>query len=119
MLLLVYGFSSSGMTMNLHYCCGKLKSISWSSVPGKGCGKDHKMGSKPCCETKQIGSKEKGDQENPQFISKKVILFTEAIRPPGEVSIIRHLPLQSGFVPLAPPAISSPPLFILHCIYRI
>lgn len=120
LLLLVYGFSSSGMTVNLHYCCGKLKSISWSSAPEKGCGSDHKMGSKPCCETKQISGKEHGDQEVQPFVSKKLVHFTEVLFPPAEASVVKHQPMKSGFATLAPPPnLSSPPLFILHCVYRI
>lgn len=51
----MYGVSSSGATLYFHYCCGKLKNIELSSVNSH-CGKDHKMGSKACCETKLIST---------------------------------------------------------------
>ena len=52
--MFVYGFSASGMTVQFHYCCGKLKNVDWVPIKRSGCGNGHKMGSKPCCETKQL-----------------------------------------------------------------
>src|SRR6478735_1982944 len=70
MLMLVYGFSSTGMTLRLHYCCGKLKSVELAPVKDPGCGNKHKMGSRPCCETKNINLKGKADQDSYQLVYK-------------------------------------------------
>lgn len=51
----MYGVSSSGATLYFHYCCGKLVNIELSSVNAH-CGKDHKMGTKACCETKFLST---------------------------------------------------------------
>ena len=53
-LLLVYGAASSGMTLHLHYCCGKLDKIDLAPVKHKGCGSEHKLGKKSCCDNKEL-----------------------------------------------------------------
>src|SRR5215203_2865530 len=67
-LLLTYSFSSMGIGVSLHYCCGKLKSIDWTLPKAQHCDHQQKMGSKPCCETKLVGNKEKTDQDATRFV---------------------------------------------------
>jgi len=119
LLLLAYGFSSTGMTVSLHYCCGKLKGVDWAPVKEKDCGRQHKMGSKPCCETKQISSKQKGEQEQAQFFFKQVKTFTEFVRPSSELTVEKPIRQRLSPVAFAPPPLALPPLFVLHCVYRI
>lgn len=118
-LLMAYGFSSTGMTVNLHYCCGKLKSIDWSPAKEKDCGSGHKMGTKPCCETKTVGGKEKSDQEQVLFVPKQVKAVSEALPPLPLLAIERGIQQPLSPVAFAPPPLYLPPLFILHCVYRI
>jgi len=57
-----YFLSSVGVAFNLHYCGGKLKSISFSHSDEKNCcGK--KMKSKNCCKEKSVVYKVKGNQD--------------------------------------------------------
>ena len=57
-----YFLSSVGVALNLHYCGGKLKSISFFHQNEKNCcGK--KMKSKNCCKEKLIVYKVKGNQD--------------------------------------------------------
>lgn len=119
MLLLVYGFSVTGMTISFHYCCGKLKSVDWVPAAEKACGTKHKMGSKPCCETKQINNKQKSEQEQVLLFAKQVKLISEALRPVAALVVENRISRQLSPVAFAPPPLSSPPLFILHCVYRI
>ena len=70
LIMLMYGFSSTGMTISLHYCCGKLKSIDWTVPKHKSCDHQQKMAGKPCCETKLISYKDKSDQDASGFILK-------------------------------------------------
>lgn len=118
LLLLVYGFSVSGMAINLHYCCGKLKSVDLSAT-AKNCGGDHKMGSKRCCENKQISNKEKSDQEHLLLLAKQIKLVPDAVQPFSVVTIGRSIQPQLSPVAFAPPPLSPTPLFVLHCVYRI
>jgi hypothetical protein len=119
MLMLMYGFSTTGMTLQLHYCCGKLKSIKWSPAQETGCGSKHKMGSKPCCETKQISNKVKTDHDSYQPVIKGFNALPEALKTVVDFS---SLPPKGGT--LSPVAFAPPPsptqlLFILNCVFRI
>ena len=121
LIMLVYGLSSSGMVISLHYCCGKLDDVSFS---GKNHRSDCPMGSKikksSCCNDKQISTKLNADQqaaikwiqlnkqtlsapENPAF----PVLFTGFIIAVDRLA--RGTPATSSVVPL----------FIKNCVFRI
>src|SRR5215471_560007 len=115
MLILMYGFSTMGMTINLHYCCGKLESIDLTSSSANN--GSHKMGLKACCETKQISNKEKADQENYLSTIKILRPFSETILPSAEVYTFKGITgnIVSATYSSLP---SSPPVFILNCDLR-
>ena len=118
MLMMVYGFSSTGMTVSFQYCCGKLKNVEWSAVNETLCGSEHKMGSKPCCETKQISNKQQVDQDNYQLQVKNFNTFSEIAKPfPAtcKVTLISTHPSPVAFT--SPPLLSH--LFLLNCVFRI
>ena len=117
-LLLVYGLSSSGMTISFHYCCGKLKDIKLSPVTEKPCGMKHGFSKKPCCDDKQIELKLKADQKTEQ--AAKFIFPAPALTKQEADIFIFHPFVYSTRVPeiFAPPPLQNP-LYILHCIYRI
>ena len=52
----MYGASSLGMSVQFHYCCGKLKDINITNE-ASGCGMDHSLGSLPCCDDKEVSLK--------------------------------------------------------------
>jgi hypothetical protein len=119
LLMLAYGYSATGMTLHLHYCCGKLKSIEWAPVAVNECGEKHNMGSKPCCETKQISSKS-GDQEFSKSVTDFVNfykVFLQVYADPLPVSIRSVKQVPSGLTH-SPPQ-SAQPLFIQYCVFRI
>ena len=119
-LLLVYGLSSTGMTLQLHYCCGKLKSVALAPVKDPGCGNKHKMGSKPCCETKNINSKSKADQDNYRLVYKIANPSTSVLWHGIEPGISLNAPaLQVTPHVYASPPISSRSLFLLNRVFRI
>jgi hypothetical protein len=120
MLMLVYGFSSTGMTLQLHYCCGKLKSVELAPVKDPGCGNKHKMGSKPCCETKNINSKSKSDQVSTQLVY-KVLNPVAAIPWPSPVAAIVMTPdeLLTAHHCYDSPPVHSRSLFLLNRVFRI
>ena len=120
LLMLVYGYSASGMTLHLHYCCGKLKGIEWSPVADNDCGEKHNMGTKPCCETKQINSSKSTDQDHTLLVTEPVKFSKEAIfvySDPTPVSTNTKEPAKPGLA--HSPPYSSAPLFIKYCVFRI
>jgi hypothetical protein len=120
LLMLGYGYSAAGMTLQLHYCCGKLKSIEWSPVAANECGEKHNMGSKPCCETKTLISSKSPDQES----SLAVPLTANFVKEPVTV-YSDPLPANILSTPIVyqrldhPPPQWAPPLFIQFCVFRI
>jgi hypothetical protein len=117
LMIMLYAASSTGATVQLHYCCGKLKSIKLSSAPVKDCGNKKMMGTKPCCETKQVSGKNQDQQE-----VYTVLLSDKA---PAELPVFyTDLKPLKVYAPIDEPAVhSSPPhtqsLFILNCVFRI
>lgn len=119
LMVIFYGFSSSGATVQLHYCCGKLKNITWGSVQEKDCGMQQKMGSEPCCETKAVSAKDQ-DQDHEfytvSFGSKapvEPLVFYNRIQfnPVTKASAVEPI------VHFSPPVKGS--LIILNCVFRI
>jgi len=61
-MLLVYGLTSTGATIHLHYCCGKLDKISLSNDHNENCpGKENLQ--KGCCESRKLDLKVEDDQQ--------------------------------------------------------
>ena len=115
-LILMYGYSSLGMTIQFHYCCGKLESIKVSPAHAVYCNED--MGSKPCCEDKQVSSKH-ADHEFSTVVWGQFKNCFAIIAPTVEKS---SLPIS--WIKLIPPISISPPsstlsLFISNCVFRI
>ncbi len=119
LMIMVYGFSSTGATVQLHYCCGKLLNITWGSVEEKDCGMQEKMGSKPCCETKSVSAKDKDQDQEFYTLTPGAKI---AIEPLTFFSNLQPLPGNNTFI--AERIVHSPPLlsssiFILNCVFRI
>jgi hypothetical protein len=119
LMIMLYSFSSSGATVQLHYCCGKLKNITWGSIQEKDCGMQQKMGSKPCCETKSVSAKDQDQDHEFYTVSfgsnvpvEPQTLLTNVQPPSNIVSFIAE-----PAIPPSPPLSGS--LFILNCVFRI
>lgn len=119
LLMLVYGVSSTGMTLKVHYCCGKIKRVDWLSAAEKKCGNEHKMGSMPCCETKQVTIKGVSDYLKNDFFYKDGKMFFYAVLPNHQAK--EKYTFRSIFkTALFPsPPISLPPLFLVNSVFRI
>lgn len=117
-LLLVYGLSSTGMTIQFHYCCGKLKDISFSPVAVKQCGMKHMSVGKPCCNDKRVELKLKADQKTEQVA--KFMFSVPVPEKPESGDFVLTPFVSSTVVPeiFAPPPLTNS-LYILHCVYRI
>lgn len=116
---MLFGISSSGATVQLHYCCGKLKSISFGSIAEKDCGMQGKMGSKPCCETKSVSAKEQSNDH-------EVYTIALGVKAPVEPLVLEQVAPELFIAeePVNTPVIqSSPPLIkdisLLNCVFRI
>ena len=117
LMIMLFGFSSSGATVQLHYCCGELKSVSFGSVQEQACGMDADMNGEPCCETKSVG----GKQQDHELYN---ITFGSAA--PVEAPVY-YVPMQQKpftLPVLQQPVIAASPqlpgdIFLLNCVFRI
>ena len=118
-LLMIYGLSSFGITVNFHYCCGKLKTIKISNVKTKSCGMEKKMAGKACCGDKIFELKVKTDYNTQTSCTLSPL--SPVILPvyyPEQIFNTQYSILNTQY--LQPPSLGSPPpLYILHCVYRI
>jgi hypothetical protein len=117
-LMLVYGLSSTGATLYLHYCCGKLDNISFSSTGKKNC-PANAVTAKGCCDSKHVELKVKGDQEP---AAKWILTQTELSILVGTVSylLVPSLKVPVHAYATGPPVVNaSVPLFISNCVFRI
>jgi hypothetical protein len=117
LLIMLYGVSSTGATVQLHYCCGKLKSIKIGSAHVKDCGNGFMMGAKPCCETKEIKSKSVDQQDVTILLGTKApveaqTFFTSTFSAGTPVADVHQ---QADYT--SPPLVQ--PIFILNCVFRI
>ena len=117
-VLIVYGFTSSGMSLQFHYCCGKLSGISLSATGKKSCGHDHRLGKKSCCDYQQLDIRISADQK----ITGAQFLQYPCIRTEGETAglFLSRLKIENAvFIPedfsLPEPA----PLYLLNAVFRI
>jgi hypothetical protein len=119
LLLMVYGVSSSGATLHLHFCCGKLDKVDLVPVEKKSCGKDHKGISKSCCNDQQVQLKIHSDYRATEAV--KNFFKTVSFTPPlfSLSTATRRLEQQAIWQWYHPPTPSTNPLYILHSVYRI
>jgi hypothetical protein len=119
LFLLVYGLSSTGATIQFHYCCGKLKTIKLTQVAQKECGMKHSApGKRKCCDDKQIELKIKADQKAEQAV--KFTSWSPSIAK-QELPIVVEKPVVSKAIVqevFAPPPLGNT-LYIFYCVYRI
>lgn len=114
---------SSGFTMHFHYCMGQL--VKWGiaeqqqSLCGY-CGKT-KSAKKSCCKDDykqaKVDQSQKLNQQNFQFEQASVavthtMVFDFQLQALGD-------PIDQSRLVNAPPGLSSVPVFILNCTYRI
>ena len=120
MLTLVYGFSSLGMTINLHYCCGELDSVSFATETGKTCKMGNHGKDNGCCNDQKIYSQYNNDQRASAEWAESV---KQAIAGPiyQTVNVVFYpsLILGNRLATSTPGYLLSIPLFIKHCVFKI
>ncbi|MEQ1797334.1 MAG: hypothetical protein ABL872_05240 [Lacibacter sp.] len=63
-LLLLYGLSSSGMSVYVHYCCGKIDKVDFSADGKMSCPASDHPPKKGCCDSKEFSPKIKDTYTN-------------------------------------------------------
>lgn len=121
LLLLVYTLSSTGATINLHFCCGELDSVSLSAQKKDDCEKSGMGLSKErCCDNKHVELKVKTDQEPAlKWVQTQRVVCVPFVKPLVQNPVmVQMVPLHR--LPNGPPeSFSSLPLFIQHRVFRI
>lgn len=121
LLMVVYGVSSSGMTLYIHYCCGKFDKINFSGTENKKCPLVFQASTKGCCDNKKVEIKIKSAQEAIYSSSH----FSKA--PESNQVIIASTATASYTLPYSilfycctsPPIKEKHLLYKLNCIYLI
>ena len=125
LLLMVYGLSSTGMTVNFHYCCGKLKKVEFSSAQVECRMKMKHSSGKKCCDNQQVEFKVKADQKITEsgktIISGKAFITDVATSSSYSSFAFANSIHSKTLIPsvFAPPPLANYPLYVLNCIYRI
>ncbi|MFZ1528291.1 MAG: hypothetical protein WAT19_06115 [Ferruginibacter sp.] len=118
-LIISYGLSSFGVSLNYFYCCGKLKSVTLKTQTNPRCSPKKKKG---CCENKKVSLKLGIDQKAAETKS------IAADVPFKDITPARYAAVKSetfGDTAAGQNNFSNgPPLSllkknILHCVFRI
>ena len=121
LLLLGYGLSSFGMTLHVHYCCGKVDQVKLLPAKEHSCGGDKSEKKKGCCDDRQVELKLKADYKNEPSAWLAFKSFSEAafVDHLSSVATIAGKHDPGSLQIFSPPPHRAGPLYIKHCIYRI
>ncbi len=118
---LAFSFSSSGMTLHVHFCCGRVDAVKLVPISDEDCPVKKEERKKGCCDDRQVDIKIKDDYNKES--ARQLKLKTQDTNLPNtfhpilinEVDVypVGHLSSSS------PPRDSSFPLYKQHCIFRI
>jgi hypothetical protein len=121
-LALVYLTVSSGATVNMHYCMGKLVSWDLAHKQKSKCGNCGmaKQGHKGCCKDEQKIIKIDKEQKTSEPVFQFESAFTDAITPRFEILSIDQVCsiIEDNPTAHAPPG-QCASIFIFHCNFRI
>jgi len=121
-LLITYAFASSGASVDLHYCMGKLIGLDFDYSSKKQCGNCNMpvKDTKGCCNNKQVQAKIDTDQ---QVTQNNISLNNDFTATTHEYSLLNNILYNSTTIvhPLihGPPLISYTPLYLFDCSFRI
>jgi hypothetical protein len=117
-LLGIYSIASFGIGVNSYYCCGKLTSISISFIDQREA-KTTKSTGLSCCNTKhqfaKVHDHHIASAGGFQFIHSFVLILPIYTVCPFFINYEDHTIKYAH----GPPLSFSPPLYLLHCDYRI
>lgn len=120
-VLLAYGLSSFGMTLHVHFCCGKLDAVRMAPIIDNACPMEADDQAEECCNDRQVELKIKADYKNESSTSLKLKAPEVATLPADNYRFVRSsenlLSVNAGFNPPAGARLFS--LYKLYRIYRI
>lgn len=121
LLMLVYGLPSTGASIYLHYCCGKLDDVSFTVKHAEGCMEEAAAEDEDCCNSVAIDLKLDTDQ---QPLLKWMPQMNEAALAPAAIpywqaALPAFAALQSNRATGPPLALKGVPVYIKNCVFRI
>jgi hypothetical protein len=118
LIMLVYGVSSSGMSITLHYCCNKLDSVSFTAH-SKSCEMGDRSKKSSCCSDKQISTKAIADQEAAKWVQSLNSTVAVPVSTPAFINFASCKVSVQRLARGTPFKISSVPIFIKNSVFRI
>lgn len=121
LLLLIYSFSSMGMTLHFHYCCGKIDKIDFTPVKKDGCPYAKHLDNKSCCDNKTVDLKIKDSYQNDAVVKSVAKPLTADKNIDHELISVALLASTdvSGSANSSPPLERLVSFQQLYCIYRL
>ena len=121
LVLVAFGFSSAGMTLHVHFCCGRVDTVKLVPVNDDHCPVDHKERKNNCCDDKQVEIKIKTDYKNEKSTQLKLKgRESDAYSKPAAAWTAN--PIKCGFKSITTnslPACPPSKIYKANCIYRI
>ena len=120
LLMLVYTLSSTGMTINMHYCCGKLDGVTFFPKKERSCKMGNHLKKSGCCNDKQISSSLTADQQTAaKSVQSTKQTIAAAVCHVGNTSFKDYIVSVDRLARGTPKHIPLIPLFIKNCVFRI
>jgi hypothetical protein len=121
LLLGLYGFSVSGASVQLHYCCGSIASVSVGYSEADGCGDMAMQEMAGCCFDDQV----KMDVDDDQGASVAaplpaawLVMLAPVEQPSYEVIQYPASDKQPVSVRGSPPPLPDCPIYLRNCVFR-
>jgi hypothetical protein len=118
---LLFIAASSGASLNVHYCRGKVSAVSLSIFPPPSCACGKKAPKKACCKTESKLVKMQDDARQPEFVNDHTL--TQVVSLPFQERDVA-LPFVSNspnpsYSFTDPPDAASVPLYLRHRVFRL
>ena len=118
--MLVYGLTSSGMTINLHYCCGKLDGISIFAKEQNSCKSPNHEKNNGCCNDKLISASLPSDQQLAvKWVQAGKQNFDSLPFQAAKTSFTELIISKEKLSVVAAENASAVPIFLKNCVFRI
>lgn len=118
---LLFIAASSGASLNIHYCRGKVSSVSLSLLPPPSCACGKKAPKKACCKTETKLIKMQDDARQPVFTNNHT--FPQLLSlPPHTITAIERLyagEVETDVPETGPHEASAIPLFLRYRVFRL